>query len=131
MVDSIRVPTEVPKTKADHVPNADLMHEGSIRYYLEKTELAVLTEDQIGVIAFCSSLKKTGIQLTAVNAFFTARENSIKSMSSAINGVGRIQGKEVVTAGSWPMGMFATEKGGLIEWLKNVMPGRKPTGDQK
>ena len=116
----IRPPTEVPKTSADldkSQLDADVAHENNIRYYLDNTELGVVDEEQQAIEALLRATKKIGIQLTATDTFF--REQ--RQLSSGVKGIGRVQGKEIITAGAFPMSLlFGEQKTGWIDSIKGL-----------
>ena len=101
--------------------DAQVAHEQSIRYYLEHTNLDVIDEEQQAVEALIDGLAEVGLHLPGTKKFLISQRN----LSSGVKGVGRVQGKEVVTAGTWPMAMFNTEKPGLWDKAMALM-GRAP-----
>ena len=127
MADSIRPPTKVPDTSSNITPNADLAHERTLEYFVHETELGVLNGEQRGVIALVEAAEVLGIILSATSTFF---EKSRK-LSSGDEGKGRVQVKEVITAGSFPMSLLfgQQESGGVLAWLKGIM-GRKQESPQ-
>ena len=62
------------------------------------------------------------MQLQATSAYF----EKIRTLSSGEEGKGRVQVKEVITAGAFPMSLLfgQQESGGVLAWLKGIM-GRK------
>ena len=123
----IRPPTVVPKTGSDITPNADLAHEKTLEYFVHNTELGVLDKDQMGVISLVSAGQVLGLQLQATSAFF----EKIRTLSSGEEGKGRVQVKEVITAGAFPMSLLfgQQQSGGVMEWLRGLM-GRKQESSQ-
>jgi hypothetical protein len=125
-MDINRSKVETPKTDSGHILSAEIEHENTLREFVRKTELGVLDKDQMGVIALINAGSKIGIQLTAAKTFFVAEDCSIRSMSSGEGGIGRIQAKECITAGAFPMSLlFGSEKSGMIDMLKSFIPGAK------
>ena len=111
---SIRPPSTVPVTVHNidkSQLDAQVAHEQHIGYYLNHTELGIITEEQQSIEALLTGIDEIGVSLPGTNAFFRRQ----RKLSSGVKGVGRVQGKEVVTAGSWPMAMFNTEKPSLID----------------
>ena len=127
MADGIRPATKVPDTSSNITPNADLAHERTLEYFVHNTELGVLDKDQMGVISLVSACQVLGMQLQATSGFF----ESIRRLSSGEEGKGRVQVKEVITAGSFPMSLLfgQQESGGVLGWLKGIM-GRKQESPQ-
>jgi hypothetical protein len=124
-IEPIRQSSKVPDTsgKIDKsMIDAQVAHEQTIRYYLEHTELGIIDEEQQSIEALLAGLNEVGLSLPGTTRFFTRQ----RELSSGVRGVGRVQGKEVVTAGSWPMAMFSNEKPGWIDTLKSFIPGKKP-----
>ena len=119
---TIRPETKVPVTSSEITPNADLAHERTLEYFVHNTELGVLDKDQMGVIALVSGGQVLGLQLPATAQFF----EKIRTLSSGEEGKGRVQVKEVITAGSFPMSLLfgQQQSGGVMEWLRGIM-GRK------
>ena len=124
---TIRPETKVPVTSSEITPNADLAHERTLEYFVHETELGVLNGEQRGVIALVEAAEVLGILLSATSAFF---EKSRK-LSSGDEGKGRVQVKEVITAGAFPMSLLfgQPQGGGLIEWIKGLT-GRKQESPQ-
>lgn len=127
MADNIRPPTVTPVTSSAITPNADLAHEKTLEYFVHNTELGVLDKDQMGVISLVSAGHVLGMQLQATSAFF----EKIRQLSSGEEGRGRIQVKEVITAGAFPMSLLFGQQqgGGIIDWIKGLM-GRKQEPQQ-
>ena len=127
MADSIRPATKVPDTSSNITPNADLAHERTLEYFVHNTELGVLDKDQMGVISLVSAVGVLGMPLPATAAFF----ERIRTLSSGEDGKGRVQVKEVITAGAFPMSLLfgQQESGGVLAWLKGIM-GRKQESPQ-
>jgi hypothetical protein len=124
MAESIRQASTIPNTSAaidKSMLDAQVKHEDTIRYYLEHTELGIIDEEQQSIEALLAGLNEVGLSLPGTTRFFTRQ----RELSSGVRGVGRVQGKEVVTAGSWPMAMFSNEKPGILDTLKSFMPGKK------
>jgi hypothetical protein len=119
-------PEQIAPDTGKHISKSDLdaevKHEDTLRYFVEHTELGVLDKDQMGVISLVHAGQVLGLQLPATSAFF----ERIRSLSSGEEGKGRVQVKEVITAGAFPMSLlFGEQKTGLIEWIKGLIPGRK------
>lgn len=131
-MDPIRPVTKAPDTsgKVDHSQiNADVAHESTLRYFVENTELGVLDKDQMGVISLVKSGQKLGLHLDATATFF----ESLRQLSSGEEGKGRVQVKEVITAGAFPMSLlFGEQKTGIMETIKGLLGrGQKDTPPQK
>lgn len=112
----IRPATKIPVTSQSidkSLLDAQVAHEQHIGYYLEHTELGIIDEEQQAIEALLNGLKEIGISLPGTTRFFIRQ----RELSSGVKGVGRVQGKEVVTAGSWPMAMFNQEKPSMLERL--------------
>ena len=124
---TIRPETKVPVTSSEITPNADLAHERTLEYFVHNTELGVLDKDQMGVISLVTAGQALGMQLQATSAFF----EKIRQLSSGEEGKGRVQVKEVITAGSFPMSLLFGQQqgGGVMEWLRGIM-GRKQQSPQ-
>ena len=124
---TLRPETTVPKTSSEITPNADLAHERTLEYFVHNTELGVLDKDQMGVISLVSASQVLGMQLQATSAFF----EKIRTLSSGEEGKGRVQVKEVITAGAFPMSLLfgQPQGGGVMEWLKGLV-GRKQQSPQ-
>lgn len=122
---AIRPESTVPNTEhkvSKEDLDADVKHEGTLRYFVEHTELGVLDKDQMGVISLVNAGEVIGLQLPATSAFF----NKIRLLSSGEEGKGRIQVKEVITAGSFPMSLlFGEQKTGWLETIKGFFT-KKP-----
>lgn len=117
---SIRPATTVPttSTKIDKsLLDAQVAHEQTIRYYLEHTELGIINEEQQSIEALLDGLEEVGLSLPGTQRFFKRQ----RELSSGVRGVGRVQGKEVVTAGSWPMAMFNEEKPSIVDRILGFM----------
>ena len=126
----IRPETTVPNTSKETNPRdfyADIVHEDTLRYFVENTELGVLDKDQMGVISLVDASQILGMQLQATSAFF----ESIRCLSSGEEGKGRVQVKEVITAGAFPMSLLFGQQqgGGVIEWIRGLM-GKKQESPQ-
>lgn len=125
-----------PETKAPDTSNklskeqldAEVAHESTLRYFVENTELGVLDKDQMGVISLVSACQTLGIQLPATAQFF----ESLRLLSSGEEGKGRVQVKEVITAGAFPMSLLFGQqpKTGIIESIKGLL-GRKTEQPQQ
>ena len=117
--------TTIPDTsvKKDHGAfDAEVAHEGTLRYFVENTELGVLDKDQMGIISLVNACDHIGVQLPGTKRFFTAEKFSIRALSSGEEGKGRIQAKECITAGAFPMSLLYTQQnGGVIEWVKSLV----------
>lgn len=123
----IRPSTIPPITKDAITPNAELAHERTLEYFVHNTELGVLDKDQMGVISLVSAGQVLGLQLQATSAFF----EKIRQLSSGEEGKGRVQVKEVITAGAFPMSLLfgQPQGGGVIDWFKGLI-GRKQEPQQ-
>ncbi|MBE3136064.1 MAG: hypothetical protein IMZ43_01505 [Thermoplasmata archaeon] len=125
-----------PETKAPDTSNklskdqldAEVAHESTLRYFVENTELGVLDKDQMGVIALVDACQTLGIQLPATSQFF----ERLRQLSSGEEGKGRVQVKEVITAGAFPMSLLfgQQQKTGIIESIKGLL-GRKTEQPQQ
>ena len=107
--------------------DAEVAHEQALRAYLDNTELGILTPEQMSIMALVDSCEDIGLYLPATRRFFEKQ----RRLSSGKEGVGRIQAKEVITAGSFPMSLlFPEQPSGIIQTLKNLWPGSKPAQQQ-
>jgi hypothetical protein len=129
---SLRPVTQTPETgnKPGHDQlNADVAHESTLRYFVENTELGVLDKDQMGVISLVNSCSELGLHLPASRQFFERH----RQLSSGEEGKGRVQVKEVITAGAFPMSLlFGNQKPGIIDSIKGLFgKGQSSTPAQK
>ena len=118
--DPIRPVSKVPDTGKSidkSLLDAQVAHEQHIGYYLEHTELSIIDEDQQSIESLLAGLTEIGLDLPGSTKFFVRQ----RELSSGVKGVGRVQGKEVVTAGSWPMAMFNTEKPSIFDRISQFM----------
>lgn len=77
----------------------------------------------MGVISLISAGQVLGLQMPATSAFF----EKIRLLSSGEEGKGRVQVKEVITAGAFPMSLlFGEQKTGIIETIKGLFGKNKP-----
>ena len=115
--------TVIDKAQVD----AEVAHERTLEYFVHNTELGVLDKDQMGVIALVDAGQILGLQLPATAAFF----EKIRKLSSGEEGKGRVQVKEVITAGAFPMSLlFGEKKSGLLDTLKGFF-GKGNNAEQK
>ena len=128
---SIRPERVIPdtSTKTDYSRiNAEVAHEESLRYFLERSELGVLDKDQMGIMSLVQGCKKLGIDLPATEQFFETQ----RQLSSGEDGKARIQAKEVITAGSFPMSLlFGEQKSGWADTIKSLLTGKKAEPQQQ
>lgn len=123
----IRPQTKTPDTKTKSVTNAELAHEESLRYFLENSELGVLDKDQMGVISLVKACQKLDMKLPATSLFF----ESVRQLSSGEDGKARVQCKEIITAGAFPMSLlFGEQKTGILETLKGFFSKKSDTPPQ-
>lgn len=123
----IRPQTKTPDTKTKSVTNAELAHEESLRYFLENSELGVLDKDQMGVISLVKACQELEIKLPATSLFF----ESVRQLSSGEDGKARVQCKEIITAGAFPMSLlFGEQKTGILETLKGFFSKKSDTPPQ-
>lgn len=115
--------TQIDKAQVD----AEVAHERTLEYFVHNTELGVLDKDQMGVIALVDAGQILGLQLPATAAFF----EKIRKLSSGEEGKGRVQVKEVITAGAFPMSLlFGEKKPGWIDTIKSFF-GKGNNTEQK
>lgn len=120
-IPELRPQTKTPDTKTKSATNAELAHEESLRYFLENSELGVLDKDQMGVISLVKACQTLDLKLPATTLFF----ESIRMLSSGEDGKARVQCKEIITAGAFPMSLlFGEQKTGILEAIKGFF-GRK------
>lgn len=118
----------IPDTKSKSSANAEMAHEESLRYFLENSELGVLDKEQMGIISLIKAGEELGLQLPASKAFF----ESIRCLSSGDEGKGRVQCKEIITAGAFPMSLlFQQPQGGIIEMIKGLVGKKNETPPQQ
>jgi hypothetical protein len=128
---SLRPETTAPDTSnklSKDQLDAEVAHESTLRYFVENTELGVLDKDQMGVISLVDACQTLGIQLPATSQFF----ERLRRLSSGEEGKGRVQVKEVITAGAFPMSLLFGQqpKTGIIESIKGLL-GRKTEQPQQ
>jgi hypothetical protein len=130
---AIRPETTVPDTSVHFDKSqldAEVAHESTLRAFaIDHTELSVLDKDQMGVISLVRSGLVLGLQLDATNTFF----ENIRLLSPAEEGKGRVQAKETITAGAFPMSLlFGQQKTGWIDSIKSLFgKGQTDTQPQK
>jgi len=128
---SLRPETTAPDTSnklSKDQLDAEVAHESTLRYFVENTELGVLDKDQMGVISLVDACQTLGIQLPATSQFF----ERLRRLSSGEEGKGRVQVKEVITAGAFPMSLLFGQqpKTGIIDSIKGLL-GRKTEQHQQ
>ena len=128
---SLRPETTAPDTSnklSKDQLDAEVAHESTLRYFVENTELGVLDKDQMGVISLVDACQTLGIQLPATSQFF----ERLRRLSSGEEGKGRVQVKEVITAGAFPMSLLFGQqpKTGIIDSIKGLL-GRKTEQPQQ
>jgi hypothetical protein len=129
MANGIRPESTVPQTAStltrDQI-NADVAHEGTLRYFIEQTELGVLTKEQMALMSLCKAYNEVGFDMSPVLGFFEAQ----RQYSSGEDGRGRIQAKEAITTSTvnlpW---MYGNEQGGFWQGIKDFIT-RKPSNPQ-
>ena len=127
----IRPVTKAPDTSSkpsrDQI-DAEVAHEGTLRYFVENTELGVLDKEQMGVISLVDASQTLGIELPATSRFF----ERLRRLSSGEEGKGRVQVKEVITAGAFPMSLlFGEQKTGWVDTIKGLLGRKSDTPQQK
>ena len=120
-----RPETKIPKTdieiKRDQI-DAEVAHEKTLEYFVHNTELGVVTEEQQSEEALLNGLNGIGINLPGTTLFFERQ----RKLSSGVRGIGRVQVKEVITAGSFPLSLlFDEKKSGIFDTIKSFMGGNK------
>jgi len=120
-----RPETNIPKTdieiKRDQI-DAEVAHEKTLEYFVHNTELGVVTEEQQSIEALLNGLNGIGINLSGTTLFFEHQ----RKLSSGVRGIGRVQVKEVITAGSFPLSLlFDEKKSGIFDTIKSFMGGNK------
>jgi hypothetical protein len=128
--ESIRQPSKVPDTSKSidrSLLDAQVAHEQHIGYYLRKIEISKIDEEQQAVEAYHKGLWKLGFQLPGCLGFLIEQ----RKLSLGVGGVGPVYGKEVVTAGSWPIVMGNTEKISLIDRAMQFFGKGKPQEGSK
>jgi hypothetical protein len=122
-----KVPDTGHKTTKDEL-DAEIAHENTLRYFVHNTELGVLDKDQMGVIALVDAGQVLGLHMPATKVFF----EKIRTLSSGEEGKGRVQVKEVITAGAFPMSLlFGEKKSGVMDFIKSFIPGKKSDSQEK
>jgi hypothetical protein len=125
---SIRPKSAIPNTSSDHIPNADLAHERTLEKFVDKTELGVVDEEQQAIEALLAATKEIGLELPGTTRFFVRQ----RELSSGVKGIGRVQVKEVITAGAFPMSLlFGDEKPGLLDKIKSIISFGKSSKSQE
>lgn len=108
---------KVPETRSDHIPNAELAHERTLEKFVDRTELGVVDEEQQAIEALVDAAGELGLHLPATKRFFVRQ----RELSSGVKGIGRVQVKEVITAGSFPMSLlFPQEKTSIIDKVMSI-----------
>ena len=128
---TIRPKSEIPETSLNIDAskfNAEIAHEESIKEYMRKSELGVLTQEQMGIISLIDGWERIGIDLPGTKAFFEKQ----RQLSSGEDGKARVQCKEIITAGAFPMSLlFGEKKPGLLDSLTGFVTGKKPEQTQQ
>lgn len=116
----IRPQSKVPETgrSIDKAQlDAAVAHENNITYYLDKTELGVVDEMQQAIESLLTAYDAAGLHLPAATRFFTRQ----RELSSGVKGIGRVQAKEIITAGQFPLSLlFDNQKPGWIDTIKGI-----------
>ena len=126
---ALRPEREVPQIKGASAStwNAEVAHEESIQAYMAKSDLAILTDEQIAVMSLIAGYGTLGLDLPATREFL----QNIHDYSSGKEGIARIQCKEIITAGAFPMNLLhKQEEGGALAWLKSLIGGKKSQQQQ-
>ena len=125
--ESFRPVSKVPDTSSPIQPDADLAHEKTLEYFVHNTELGIVSPEQMGVISLVDAGQHLGIYMPATSRFFERQ----RQLSSGEEGKGRIQVKEVITAGSFPMSLlFGEQKSGILDMVKGIF-GKKTDSSQQ
>lgn len=128
---SIRPKSEIPQTNFENDSskfNPEMAHEESIKEYMRNSELGVLTQEQMGIISLVDAWEVVGIDLPGTKQFFDKQ----RRLSSGEDGKARIQCKEIITAGAFPMSLlFGEKKPGWIESIAGMVTGKKPEQQQQ
>jgi len=125
MGNGIRPDTVTPQTAttADKsLLNADVAHEKTLQSFVDKTEMGVLTKEQIALTSLCRAYAEMGFNLDVVESFFINQ----KDLSVGEEGRGRIQAKEVITTSTVQLPwMYGTqESGGILQGIKDFIMRR-------
>ena len=128
----VRPEREIPETNKTIDKSkiaADVAHEESLRYFLEHTELGILDREQMGVMSLVDAVEELGIELPGTKQFFEKQ----RQLSSGEEGKGRVQAKEVITAGAFPMSLlFGEQKTGWFDTIKSFFgKGKSDTPPQQ
>lgn len=129
-MEMIRPESTIPNTS--EIPpastfNAEVAHEESIKEYMRNSELGVLTQEQMGIISLIDSVEEVGIDLPGTKRFFEKQ----RQLSSGEDGKARVQCKEIITAGAFPMSLlFGDKKPGWIDTIAGMVTGKKPEQPQ-
>lgn len=122
---TLRPDSTVPHTATDLNKanlNADVAHEGTLRYFVEQTELGVLTKEQMALMSLCDAYKHMGFNMDPVNNFFEKQ----RQLSSGEEGRGRIQVKDAITTSTLQLPwMYGNEGGGFLSSIKDFILRRK------
>ena len=128
---NIRPESKIPETNFGDDSskfNPEMAHEESIKEYMRNSELGVLTQEQMGIISLIEGWEVVGIDLPGTKQFFDKQ----RRLSSGEDGKARIQCKEIITAGAFPMSLlFGEKKPGWIESLGSLISGKKPESQQQ
>jgi hypothetical protein len=127
MPESIRPVEKTPDTgqKTDRRQlDAEVAHESTLRdFAIHHTELSCLDKDQMGVISLVRAGESLGLYMPATMTFF----ENIRLLSPAEEGKGRVQAKECITAGAFPMSLlYGEQKTSWFDTIKSLVT-RKPT----
>ena len=130
MANSIRPEEKTPDTgrRADRSQyDAEVAHESTLRdFAINHTELSCLDKDQMGVISLVRAGAQMGLYMPATLTFF----ENIRLLSPAEEGKGRVQAKECITAGAFPMSLlFGEQKTSWWDTIKSVLTKGKSSGD--
>lgn len=107
--------------------NADVAHEGTLRYFVEQTELGVLTKEQMALMSLCDAYKHMGFNMDPVNNFFEKQ----RKLSSGEEGRGRIQVKDAITTSTLQLPwMYGEQSGGILSGIKDFIL-RRPSQPQQ
>lgn len=104
--------------------NAEIAHEGTLRYFVEHTELGVLTKEQMALMALTDSYTEMGFNMKPVETFFKSQNR----YSSGEEGRGRIQVKDAITTSTLQLPWMYGDQGsgGFLSSVKDFILRRSP-----
>lgn len=126
----LRPASTVPQTSTSidkAALNAEVAHEGTLRHFVDQTELGVLTKEQMALISLSYAYDSMGFDMGPVDAFFEKQ----RQLSSGEEGRGRIQVKDAITTSTLQLPwMYGEQSGGFLQSIKDFIM-RRPSQPQQ